>query len=246
MVETNALSRLIVALDNMNASQIKHFLDQGQGEIGFVKIGLEAFCRSGRDFVSEIAEDYQVKIFLDLKLHDIPNTVAKAVAALEGLPIEFLTVHLSGGKNMLEQALKEQRETLPNCQLLGVSYLTSLDDVDFQEIWGKSAMQMPEQFERLFRLALQTELGGIVCSPHEAQALRNFERQHQAKRQTLVCPGIRFQDEIEAGVGLQDQKRVLSPEAAFKQGIDYLVMGRPLTQAKNLSERLKTLKNLCV
>lgn len=241
MVDQNALSRVIVALDNMSATQIRSFLKQTQGRLSFVKIGLETFCRYGRDFVTEIKDDYHCDIFLDLKLHDIPNTVAKAVNALEGLPVKFLTVHLSGGIKMLEQALEQQKLSLPKTQLLGVSYLTSLDEADFQNIWGIESAQISGQFEKLFRLAHQTNLGGIVCSPHEAKILRELEKSTQAPRQLLVCPGVRFQDEIDSGTGLQDQKRILSPSEALAQGIDYLVMGRPLTQAKNLEQRLDQL-----
>lgn len=241
MVNQNALSRIIVALDNMSATQIRSFLKQSQGQLNFVKIGLESFCRYGRDFVTELAQDFQCDIFLDLKLHDIPNTVGKAISALEGLPIRFLTLHLSGGTQMLKEAIEQQKTCLPDCQLLGVSYLTSLDQTDFQEIWGVGQEEIQTQFERLFSLAHQTQLGGIVCSPHEAKILRQLETASKANRQLLVCPGVRFQDEIDSGTGLQDQKRILSPQMAFQQGIDYLVMGRPLTQAKNLEARLQEL-----
>lgn len=241
MVKVNSV---IVALDNMNREEIENFLTQTKGQLPFIKIGLETFCRYGRSFIKEIAERFETRIFLDLKLHDIPNTVAKSIHALKGLPIEFLTIHLSGGQEMIKQALKAQRESLPNAKLLGVSYLTSLDGDDFLQIWGVDNQNISQQFKRLFELAHQTQIQGLVCSAQEADLLRSYELEKGLSPLLLVCPGIRFQDEIDQRQNLGDQKRVLSPQKAFEKKIDYLVMGRSLTQAKNLAQRLDELLEL--
>lgn len=240
-----ALSRTIMALDNMHSAEVEQTLDKVQGRLPWIKIGLEQYCRYGKSWVQEISERTQAKIFLDLKLHDIPNTVAKAIEGLQGLPISLLTVHLSGGREMLIRAQKAQREFLPDTQLLGVSYLTSLNASDFLEVWGvKGDEAIKKAFERLFLLALTTELGGLVCSAHEASFFRELEGRKQPSQRTLiVCPGIRFEDEILGGA-IQDQSRVASPAMAFENGADYLVIGRSLTQTTRLNERLDELAGL--
>ena len=118
--------RIIVALDNMNEEEVCTFLDKSKQTYKTVKIGLELFYLLGPDFVKKIHHQYGVDIFLDLKLHDIPNTVSKAIRSLRNLPVKFLTVHLTGGKNMLSEALEEAKHSLPDTKLLGVSFLTSL------------------------------------------------------------------------------------------------------------------------
>lgn len=232
------MKKVIVALDNMDQEQVISFLSQADGRLSFVKIGLENYLRYGQDFVKKIANDYQLKVFLDLKLHDIPNTIAKAISALEGLPIEFLTLHLTGGREMLISAVEAKCKYLPDCQLLGVSYLTSLDEHDFKEIWNTDRADINEQFNRLFHLAHDTGIDGVVSSPTEVDLLKGV-----SKDLVSVTPGIRFSDEIKSRQ-LGDQKRVLDPVAAFEKGADFLVMGRSLTQATNLQERLKFLEGL--
>lgn len=238
------LKKVIVALDNMDRDQILAWMEQAKADVGFAKIGLEAFCRYGRDLLETLREKYQLRLFLDLKLHDIPNTVSKTIQGLEGLPIDFLTVHLTGGESMLTAALKAQKKALPQTQLLGVSYLTSLDNKDFKQIWGVEQNDISQQFKRLFELAHTSKIHGLVCSAREAKALREYEKATSQKALQLVCPGIRFQDEIDDDINLGDQKRVLSPLEAFKLGVDYLVMGRSLTQAPDLQKRLTQLHDV--
>ena len=228
---------LIVALDNMPEKEALIFLERLGNHIEFVKIGPELFYSGGCPFIEKVAEKYQKKIFLDLKLHDIPNTVCRAILALKGLPLKFLTLHLSGGRAMLQQALATSREALPHTQLLGVSYLTSLDQEDFQELQGLPAGQIPGAFERLFKLALETEIPGVVCSPLELEIVKKCQ-QKSSRPLLKVCPGIRFADEITAN---DDQKRVLSPEEALQKGADFIVMGRSLTRAHDLQARLQQL-----
>lgn len=224
----------------MNQEEITKFLQQNSKDLSQIKLGLEVFCRYGKSWVATLMKEHQLELFLDLKLHDIPNTVAKAIHSLEGLPLKFLTIHLSGGRAMIEAAIKAQRAALPGCQLLGVSYLTSLDPVDFQELYGIEESAVPGHFTKLFQLAIETELGGLVCSAHEATLMRSLEKQNNSAKTILVCPGIRFSDESQHG----DQKRVMDPLQAIKSGADYLVMGRSLVQSPNLNQRLSQLKQM--
>lgn len=225
--------RVIVALDNMDKQQCFTFLSSMSDDLKVVKIGLEMFNRYGPDFVQEVFQTYNKRIFLDLKLHDIPNTVAKSLYALKDLPIDFLTVHLTGGRAMLEKCQEVRNEVMPNLTILGVSYLTSLGKEDFAEIYNVRENQIVDQFHALFTLAQETKTQGVVCSAHELEIVKNYDL-------LTVCPGIRFSDEIHGGQS-NDQKRVLPPELAFQAGADYLVMGRSLTQAQSLDARVKQL-----
>ncbi len=230
------MKSIYVALDNMSKEDIYAFLERSNNEIVCVKIGLELFNLYGRDFVEEIYNKYKVDIFLDLKLHDIPNTVSKAIRSLKGLPIKFLTLHLSGGINMLKASVEARNQFLPECKLLGVSILTSLDQKDIEKIWGISDNN--KLFSNLFQLAHESQVDGVVCSPNELMILNGLNLNLLS-----MCPGIRFDDEIkEANFG--DQKRVLSPEKALEKGASFLVMGRSLTQSKVLTERIQLLKSM--
>ncbi len=141
------IDRIIVALDNMNETEVYAFLDRSNHTYKTVKIGLELFYLLGPDLVKKIHDLYNVDIFLDLKLHDIPNTVKKAIRSLNGLPIKFLTIHLTGGRNMITEALDEASVSLPNTNLLGVSFLTSLGDQDFQEIYNFNTHKFKIHFQ---------------------------------------------------------------------------------------------------
>lgn len=227
--------KVMVALDNFkDKASLDSFLENLPQDLPIVKIGLEMFYRYGPDFVFQVKEKYNKEIFLDLKLHDIPNTVAKSMEALMDLPISFLTVHLSGGKEMLEacQTVRERHNS--NINVLGVSYLTSLDKTNFNDLYGIEEEQIPTYFHRLFSLAAQTGTQGIVCSANELPLLNDYPKLLK------VCPGIRFSDEVSKGL-VGDQKRVLTPSEALNNGANYIVMGRSLTQASDLSQRVKEL-----
>ena len=228
--------KTMVALDNMTREQTLAFVTSLPTELPLVKIGLEQFLSHGQDFVKTIGLEYNKEVFLDLKLHDIPNTVAKAMKGLKGLPLRFLTVHLSGGRAMLEAVQEVRDQYFPELTILGVSYLTSLDQKDLKELFNYEKGAISTAFERFFTLAEDTQTQGIVCSAHEAQLAAG-------KNLIKVCPGIRFADEIQTG-NIGDQKRVMTPQEAFTKGTDYLVMGRSLTQATNLNERILEL-NRC-
>lgn len=218
---TNNISKVIVALDNMSDLEIKEFLDLHGKNIELVKIGMEVFYRYGRSFVEEIHNKYQVGIFLDLKLHDIPNTVSKAIKSLSGLPVTFLTIHLSGGVEMIKAALNSRDQHLKECKILGVSVLTSLSDEDCQSIWDKDSQ---ETFKKLYLLAHRSGIDGIVSSGHELEIAKEIDLREN-RSPIKVCPGIRFSHSDN-----QDQKRVMTPAKAFNTGANYLVMGRAITQ----------------
>lgn len=218
----------------MSLDEIDQFLRLKENSLPFVKIGLELFVKYGPDLVHKIHREYQKKIFLDLKLHDIPVTVSKAIGSLKNLPIDFLTVHLGGGEAMLKAAVAEARLSIPNCKILGVSFLTSLEASDLENLYG--IINTDEAFLRLFKVASDSGIDGVVSSPHEVTLLKKHY-----PNLISVTPGIRFKDEI-SGTQVQDQKRVMDPAEAFKSGSDYLVMGRSLTKSDRFGERIKSLQ----
>jgi len=192
---------------------------------GGLKLGLEFFCHNGRQGVLELAE-LGLPIFLDLKLHDIPNTVAKAVQALAPITPAVLTVHAAGGRAMLEDA---KAAAPAGTKVVAVTVLTSLDGDDLNAIGinGNSHSQV----ERLAGLAREAGLDGIVCSGNEVKAARK-----QWKDGFFVVPGIRPAD---AAIG--DQKRVMTPRAAIDAGASILVIGRPVTGAAHPDEALRAI-----
>ena len=225
------LKNIIVALDQMTLEEIEQFLSKPENKIQTVKIGLELFLKYGSELVRLISSKHQKKIFLDLKIHDIPVTVERAIRSLKDLPIDFLSIHLSGGEAMIESAVREARISLPTCKILGVSFLTSLHETDLINLFGITNSE--QAFLRLFKIAEDCGIDGVVCSPHEISLVKN-----NFSDLLVVTPGIRFEDEILSQL-TQDQKRVATPKEALALGADYLVLGRSLTQAKDLSHRLK-------
>lgn len=219
------LEKVFAALDNMSKEEMVTFLSHPDNTVSKVKIGLEAFCRYGTSLVHELHDDHGKEIFLDLKLHDIPNTVAKAVHALEGLPIKFLTIHMTGGAKMIEAALEAGASALANTTIVGVSYLTSFKEEDFVRMWGPGDTK--ERFDKIFNMGIESGMKAMVMSASDIASLRPLEKKHGVTI-TKICPGIRFADEIAKG-SIDDQVRVVSPEDAIKNGADYLVMGRSLT-----------------
>jgi orotidine-5'-phosphate decarboxylase len=195
-------------------------LRQLRGQLRWVKIGLQMFTAYGPNYVREVA-GMGFNVFLDLKLHDIPNTVAKAVESLAPLPIRMLTLHTAGGGEMLRAARAAQEKHNPHLLLLGVTVLTSMDTVGLGEIGVAAAPA--DQVARLGRLAADSGLRGLVCSPLEVAMLR---RQLPVDLQ-LITPGIRPASEA----ATDDQKRVMTPADAAKAGSTYIVVGRPILQA---------------
>jgi len=211
---------LILALDVPTREEAAPILRQLRGQLRWVKIGLQMFTSYGPDYVREVAA-MGFNIFLDLKLHDIPNTVAKAVESLAPLPIQMLTLHTAGGAEMMRAARSAQQKHNPDLLLLGVTVLTSMDGAGLNEIGVVGAPA--DQVARLGTLAAAAGLKGLVCSPLEVAMLR---KSLPADTQ-LITPGIRPANEA----GGDDQKRVMTPADAARAGSTYIVVGRPILKA---------------
>ncbi len=211
---------LILALDVPTREAAAPVLRSLRGSLRWVKIGLQMFTAYGPNYVREVA-GMGFNVFLDLKLHDIPNTVAKSVESLAPLPIGMLTLHTCGGREMMAAARAAQLQTRPDLLLLGVTVLTSMDAPTLAET-GVAA-EPAAQVTRLADLAAAAGLRGLVCSPLEVALLR---ARLPADVQ-LVTPGIRPAGES----GGDDQKRVMTPAEAAAAGSSYIVVGRPILKA---------------
>ena len=220
--------KIIVALDGNNFSKIKKIALSLKNEVYAYKVGYEFFFNFGIDGYKKIKEIYP-KIFLDLKLHDIPNTVEQGIKALEKLKPVFTTIHISGGDKMNKFSVKK---TSRKTKVLGVSILTSLDSNQTKKYYNEKNVQL--LVKKLVKYAKKNGLDGIVCSPLEIKTIRK----EIGKRMIIVVPGIR---PINYSKKNDDQKRTLSPIEAIEMGANYLVIGRPITSSKN---PLKTIKEI--
>ena len=216
---------IIVAIDEINFDKALSILDNLDSKKCMVKIGSIAFNSIGPDLIFYAAEK-GFDVFLDLKLHDIPNTVKKSIQGLSSLPIKMLTVHTSGGIDMMKAAMEAVGGT--NIKVFGVTALTSLNDYDLNNIYQRNAS---DHVNAMLDLAESAAIDGVVCSPHELDLV--------SKRESLlsITPGIRLQDSKD------DQKRVMSPKEAINLGADYLVIGRPITQSDDISATLEDFFN---
>jgi len=210
---------LILVLDAQSPRDVAPTLKQLQGTARWAKIGLEMFTACGPDCVREVA-DLGYNVFLDLKLHDIPNTVAKAVESAAKLPIAMLTLHTSGGREMMQWAVKAQQQHAPKLMLLGVTVLTSTSPAGLAETGVADAPEA--QVVRLGRLAVAAGVRGLVCSPLEIAPLRRALPADVA----LVTPGIRPRD-----AKADDQTRIMTPGDAARAGANFIVVGRPIFKA---------------
>ncbi len=213
-----ARDRIIVACDVPDLKGLATLLDRLEGRPSFYKVGLELFVAEGERAI-EAVRKRGGHIFLDLKLHDIPETVARAVQSARRIEAELLTVHTSGGYEMMSRAAEAAAGQI---KILGVTVLTSLaqDDLHAEGI----EQSIPEMVRARARIAAKAGISGLVCSPHEIDAARNA-----APDMLIVVPGIR--PATGAGSAAGDQKRVATPESAIRNGADYLVVGRPLRDA---------------
>lgn len=207
--------RLIVAVDLSRHDEILALVEELRGSVGCFKIGLQAFVAHGPDLVREIVRRGE-RVFLDLKIHDIPNTARRGVAEAAALQADFLTVHASGGREMLRAAAESSGKSL----VLAVTVLTSLDDEELRRI-GFTEPSL-ETAVALARLTKDSGLRGVVASPLEVHAIRTS----CGEDFTIVTPGIR-----PAGSESGDQRRTLTPAEAVRAGADYIVVGRPITEA---------------
>ncbi len=210
-------NRIFVALDTPDLARAKALAQRVHHHVGGLKLGLEFFMANGRSGVREMAE-LGLPIFLDLKFHDIPNTVAKAIQALRPLEPAILTVHASGGRAMLEDA-KAAAPT--GTKVVAVTMLTSLDDTDLASTGVRGSAH--DQVLRLTELAMEAQIDGIVCSGEEVGAAKKAW-----PKGFFVVPGVRPSNGT-----IGDQKRVVTPRAALDSGASILVIGRPITQAEN-------------
>lgn len=215
--EVDPQTKIIVALDFPSANEAISFCDRIP-EVGFWKVGLELFIADGKTILQELKARNK-KIFLDLKLHDIPNTVGSACRVATKYGADFLTIHASGGKAMMQAAQAEIQGS--STQLLAISLLTSISALEL-----KSDLQVPlevsEYVSKLVFLAQSSGLTGAVCSPHEVANLRS----QLGNDFCFVTPGVR-----PAGAAVGDQSRVMTPKNAIAAGANYLVIGRPITAA---------------
>lgn len=213
--------KLILALDLESREEALAMLDRLGDSLEWVKIGLQLFTAYGPDFVREIA-DRGYKVFLDLKLHDIPNTVAKAVQSISRLPVDLLTLHASGGGEMIEWANKARNEYAPNLNLLSVTVLTSMNNEQLRSLNVQCSTEA--QVLNLAGVALGAGSQGLVCSSLELSPLR-AKFGHDP---IIVTPGIR-----PTGSSADEQKRIMTPKAAAAAGSNYIVVGRPILKAED-------------
>ena len=213
------MAEIIVALDVPSSKEALALVERLDDAVSFYKVGSPLFTRSGPALVKSLRERGK-RVFLDLKYHDIPSTVANAVTSAASLDVELVTLHASGGEAMMRAA----REAIGNDgpRLLGVTILTSFTAVDVEQVWAKEIRSVREEVARLTALAVEAGLNGVVASPLEVESLK---RRHGADL-LVVTPGIRT-----VGDSPGDQARTSTPGAAARAGADYLVVGRPVLEA---------------
>ena len=210
--------KLIVALDFSNTEEVSQIINFLNPEKCILKVGLQLYLAEGESIL-DLLTNKGFEIFLDLKLHDIPNTVNKAVEEIAQFNILMTTIHLQGGAEMIEAA----KSAAGNTKILGVSLLTSLDETDTSELYGNS---FDDQFTKLITLAQSSSVDGIVCSPKELISLQDLNK-------IKVVPGIRNTQTND------DQKRTMTSQEAYVQGADYIVVGRPIMQANNIEAAIE-------
>lgn len=212
--------KIIVAIDEINFSKAKEIINVLDAQKCMLKIGSVAFSAFGNQIIN-YCDKKGFEVFLDLKFHDIPNTVKKSILSFINLPIKMLTIHVSGGKEMIAAAMEAVSGT--NIKIFGVTALTSLNNSDTKKIYMKS---VKEQVESMLDIAEEAGIDGVVCSPKELKIA--------LKRKTLltVTPGIRLKNLND------DQKRVLTPKEAINLGADFLVIGRPITSSNDIRKAL--------
>jgi len=221
-------NKIIVALDSNNLKKIKSLVSELRSEVYAFKIGYEFFLNFGINGYNEIKKICP-NIFLDLKLHDIPNTVEKGIKAIEKLSPKFTTIHISGGDEMQKSTHSKKNRKL---KILGVSILTSLNSLQTKKYYNEANIE--KLVTKFVKNAYKNKLDGIVCSPLEIKTARKIG----GKNLIIVVPGIRPDNYTKKN---DDQKRTIGAKEAIRLGADYLVIGRPITKSKN---PLKTIKQL--
>lgn len=222
-------TELILALDCEDRKSALDLIKPLQGHLKWVKIGLQMFTANGLPFVDEI-KSMGYNVFLDLKLHDIPNTVAKAILSLSSASIDLLTIHASGGSEMCAYAVKARDESNPNLKLLAVTVLTSMNQQQMEALNVNKPVQ--DHVLDLAKMSVDANVDGIVSSTHELKLLRET----LGNDPLIVTPGIRPK-----GADLNEQKRVMTPSDAKELGADYIVVGRPIYKSEDPLESVKSI-----
>jgi orotidine-5'-phosphate decarboxylase len=216
---------IIVAVDETQLDSFKHIVDSLDSNLCMIKVGSVSFNAIGHEAIKYVASK-GFEIFLDLKLHDIPNTVKKSIEGLISLPVSMMTIHTSGGLEMMKIAMNAVKDT--NIKIFGVTALTSLSDADTDIIFKRTAS---DQVAAMLDLAQEAQIDGVVCSPHELDLV-------VARKSLLsITPGIRLSESED------DQSRVMTPNDAISKGANHIVIGRPITNAPNISEALLEIYN---
>ncbi len=239
---TQTENKIIVALDVSTADEAWKIITEIKSEVGAFKIGLQLFTAAGASFVREVVSGGN-KVFLDVKFHDIPNTVAKASIEVARLGVWMFNLHASGGSEMMRRTVSEvseicEKENLVKPKIIGVTVLTSSDDDTLKETG--IAENAESQVLRLAKLSDECGLDGVVASPLEIKAIREkIEREDFL----IVTPGVRPESAAQGAnfATNDDQKRVKTPKRAVADGADFLVIGRPVLQAEN---KLKALRQI--
>ena len=222
---------IFVAVDTPNLNRAKQIVNATSKYIYGVKFGLEFFCsRGGREAIKKF-KNKNFKIFLDLKLKDIPNTVYKTIKSLKDISPDYLTIHAAGGLEMMKAAKKAQNETNKKLKILAVTILTSLTNKDLKQMGSNTNIET--QVKKLAQTAKLAKIHGIVCSAHEIKKVKQVSKNFE-----IVVPGIRLTNKM------QDQKRVMSPKQALKLGATHLVIGRDLTKGNPKTNIKKVLNAL--
>ena len=222
---------IFVAVDTNNHKRASEIINATKNYIYGAKFGLEFFCsKGGREAVKKF-KNKNVKIFLDLKLKDIPNTVYKAIKSLRDISPDYLTIHASGGLDMMKAAKKAQSETNKKMKILAVTILTSLTNKDLKQMGSNTPIQT--QVQKLAQTARLAKIHGIVCSAHEITKVKKVSKNFE-----IVVPGIRISNKV------QDQKRVMSPKQTLKLGATHLVIGRDITKGNPKTNIKKVLNAL--
>ena len=216
---------IIVAVDETQQSSFKQTVDSLDSNLCMIKVGSVSFNAIGHEALTYVASK-GFEIFLDLKLHDIPNTVKKSIEGLISLQIGMMTIHTSGGLEMMKAAKKAVSDT--NIKIFGVTALTSLSDEDTSTIFQRTASN---QVKAMLDLAQEAQIDGVVCSPHELDLVVEL------KSLLSITPGIRLSKSAD------DHSRVMTPKDAISKGADYIVIGRPITNAPNISQALQEIHN---
>ena len=217
--------KVIVAIDLNNFKEIEELIEKTKAHVFGIKLGYEFFLNFGIEGYKKIQEK-NINIFLDLKLHDIPNTVKNGLRAIMNLNPYFTTVHISGGDEMLKAAISNKGKT----KLLVVTALTHLDNKQINKYYKRNDAKV--LVEEYISFAMENQLDGIVCSPHEIKLAKELSD----NKLIIVTPGIRMIKD-----NYNDQKRVMGPKEAVNLGANYLVIGRPITSSNNPTEAIKNI-----